>query len=111
MLIATYFEWRERKPVELLKLNPRVLCPDCNGEGEFDGDGEAPFYEICERCFGDGRLYFVDLHPREYGQLINVHEYFKAVITDLRQWCVFTRQDFLEVAGHFVNEFREGRYA
>lgn len=110
MIIATYFEWRETKPAELLEKNPRVLCPDCHGEGEFDPDDEHPEFDICERCDGDGRLHFTDLHAYECGELINPRVYFKEVISDLKQWCTFTRQDFLSVAGHFVNDFRQGNY-
>jgi len=112
MLISSYDKWQELKLRDLVEDNPLIDCPACDGDGEI--------YEICEccgsekeeecgECEGDGRVRFNDLNDSQKRKAFTRRVYFSEVIADLKRWCSLTRQDFLEIAGPFVSEFRRGR--
>ncbi|UDL04017.1 hypothetical protein [Marinobacter sp. CA1] len=112
MIIATFEQWKTASIEHLEAANPEVECPTCEGDGVFYEDCHCCGQETeidCALCDGAGVVLYSDASGLCRDQF-NRREYFRAVIRDLRKWCAFTRQDFLEVAGHFVSEFREGRY-
>ncbi|KMQ75265.1 hypothetical protein [Marinobacter subterrani] len=112
MLIASYEQWREAKKQVLEEENPAVPCEECDGFGHFYSVCPCCDSELdkdCEVCKGAGEVYYLDSpKPLTGGQLINRKAYFQEVIADLKKWSAYTKQDFLHVAGRFVDEFRRG---
>lgn len=111
MLIASYEQWHEQKKRVLEEENPEIECEECNGMGELHFQcsccGGAKDEE-CELCDGQGTIRYLDSPiPRPGNDLVGRQVYFKEVIADLKKWSAYTRQDFLQLAGRFVNEFRK----
>ncbi|WP_417315638.1 hypothetical protein [Cycloclasticus pugetii] len=108
MLIASFEDWKALKINDLSAENPLVDCPDCDGSGEVDD-----FCACCDRgdvvacglCDESGKVRFLDVKDQYVSQLA-YGTYFKEVIGDLKKWAAYTREDFLELAGPFVDEFR-----
>ena len=115
MFIATYEQWKADSFEYLKEVNAEVDCTSCEGYGVINDFCECcgQYTETeCSECDGHGVILFSEADRRKVERIeLNQRNYFRAVVSDLKQWCAFTRQDFLEVAGHFVNEYREGRYA
>ncbi len=111
MLIASYEEWRETKKQILEEENPLIDCPECGGSGEMysvcnccGGEKEGE----CDVCGGDGHFKYLNSpKPRPGRDLVGQNIYFREVIADLKKWSAYTKQDFLQVAGRFVNDFRK----
>lgn len=111
MLIASYDQWREAKKQVLEEENPEIDCEECGGLGEIyerchccGGEKE----EECDLCDGRGTIRYLDSSkPRPGNDLVGQRVYFQEVIADLKTWCTYTKQDFLQVAGGFVSEFRK----
>jgi len=110
MLIGSYERWRENKVRLLEEENPLVDCPECGGGGVMHSvcpccQGEKE--EDCDVCSGDGHFRYLDSpKPRPGNDLAGPEVYFGEVIADLKRWCSITRNDFLQVSGEFVSEFR-----
>lgn len=112
MLIASYSEWLEAKHHFLEEENPVIECEECDGEGEIVKECGCCGHEKeqeCVVCEGAGQYRYLDSpKPRPSSGHTAIAIYFEEVVADLKRWCAYTRQDFLEVGGHFVNEFRNG---
>lgn len=96
MLIQSFEDWQDKSCSELMETNAKVDCPDCHGWG-------------CPECDFEGDIRARDL--TEAGictQLLTREVYFKEVIADLKKWCSYTRQDFLEVVAPFIQNQRSG---
>jgi hypothetical protein len=94
MLIASYDQWREAKKQVLEEENPEIDCEEKEDE--------------CDVCDGRGTIRYLDsAKPRPGNDLVGERIYFQEVIADLKTWCAYTKQDFLQVAGGFVSEFRK----
>ena len=113
MLIGSYDQWRDHKRQVLEEENPEIDCEECNGRGEFyevcnccGGEKE----EMCDVCNGTGSVRYLDSpKPQHCGSLLGRKAYFQEVIADLKKWCAYTGDDFLELVARFVGEFRRGR--
>lgn len=110
MYIATHAQWADEKKLMLEEENPVIECAHCSGDGViYDrchccGNEQE---EDCQICDGRGRIkYSESPKPRPGSDLIGRQVYFREVINDLKAWCGYTRQDFLAVAGSFVNQYR-----
>ena len=63
--------------------------------------------EECDLCDGRGTIRYLDsAKPRPGNDLVGRRVYFQEVIGDLKTWCAYTQEDFLAIAGRFVDEFR-----
>ena len=111
MLIASYEQWREAKKQVLEEENPEIDCDECRGTGEIHevcGCCGGEKEEECDACDGRGTIRYLDsAKPRPGNDLVAERIYFQEVIADLKTWCAYTKQDFLQVAGGFVSEFRK----
>lgn len=111
MLIANYEQWAAEKKLALEAEDPLIECTECHGEGEIYKECRCCGHETereCEVCDGRGRFHFSESpKPRTGAELISRQVYFREVVTDLKKWCAYTREDFLKLAGRFVNEYRE----
>ena len=101
--ITPYNDWHREQVAELEAKNADVECPDCEGTGEKECHCCSHESE-CLKCDGSGSVSF---RENPYIQP-NTIDYFNQVIVDLKQFCVWTRKDFLGEAGHFVQDFRPG---
>lgn len=110
MLIASFDEWKSLKISDLSEDNPMVKCPDCGGAGEVED-----FCECCGRgdevacglCDERGKVRFLEVKD-EYARSLNRQVYFKEVVGDLKKWCAFTRDDFLDEVAGFIKKERGG---
>lgn len=106
--IASFAQWKAHTLADLEESNSMVKCPDCMGATVLDCDccGNE---SACGRCDESGMIDFSDMHEHEKNLIFSKRDYFNEVIADLKAFCVWTRQDFLSVAGQFVNEYRAGK--
>ena len=37
-----------------------LICPECKGSGTKDNEVDKKFYNLCPRCWGDGKLDWVE---------------------------------------------------
>lgn len=100
-----YEEWRQQREAEwadfaasLHEMDDRLWreCSDCDGDGVTECD--QGHEHNCEPCNGLGKI-------RKTAP-VSKAEYFKAVVAEIRDVCVWTRRDFLGEVGPFVREFR-----
>jgi len=111
VIIQSYSDWKEQKLRDWAEDNPKIDCPRCKGDGEiFDSCpccGQETADE-CETCDGDGKLHFNELDTMDASGMFTARVYQREVISDLKQWCVYTREDFLGVVGPFIQNQRSG---
>lgn len=110
MLIGSYDQWREHKRHVLEEENPEIECEECNGRGQFYelcNCCGAEKEEMCVVCNGAGTIRYLESpQPRLGSAVFGPKAYFQEVIADLKKWCAYTGDDFLELAAPFVGEFR-----
>ncbi len=112
MLIAGYEQWKEAKRQMLEQENPEIDCEECRGTGQIHEvcsccGGEKE--EECDVCDGRGTIRYLDSSkPTPGADLVGRRVYFQEVISDLKKWCAYTRQDFLALAAPFVSAYRRG---
>ena len=110
MLIASYEQWEAEQRQIVEQENPLLECRRCDGEGEIIEDCPCCGHEKeeeCPTCEGAGQIRYEDAPIGLQREQIEPWMYFDQVIADLKKWCAYTREDFLKVAGGFVNEFRK----
>jgi hypothetical protein len=100
MLIASSGKWRADTLTALQAENPVLDCPFCTGLNvAFPG---------CPDCDFEGEFHALDATDRAIEVFVSQKAYQEQVISDLKTWCAYTRQDFLMAVGPFIQGFRAG---
>lgn len=92
-MFASFETWRTAKQEDMAADNPRLDCPDCDGEGEGIEECRLCGHETegeCHSCDGQGKVYFNDLPTTAWSGLFTHHAYFKELIEvshDLSSHC------------------------
>jgi len=101
--VINFEEWKVKRLSEMKEKNEMVDCPFCD-----DGYKECPeccHEACCEECEGSGRI---EYSLCSFAVEIKYPDYFEIVVKDLKDWCVFTREDFLLHIGKFIKENDNG---
>lgn len=96
MLIASYGKWRADTLTALQAENPVLDCPVCHEH----------FWPGCSACDLEGEFRALDAPDSVIEGLLSHATYQEQVISDLKTWCAYTRQDFLMVVGPFIQNSR-----
>tara|TARA_R110000737_G_scaffold282141_1_gene288781 strand:+ start:16 stop:369 length:354 start_codon:yes stop_codon:yes gene_type:complete len=95
--ISGFEEWAKNMRLDYSESNPKVECPDCEGDGEIECDC-CGHEKHCDVCDGNGKLRFNEASDFKF----KYSAFLKTVYADLKKLCIYTGKDFLGAAGEFI---------